>query len=154
MTQLLTSTTTPSFQRVLLSDLNGDGYADLLAASQSDNQVSVMINNGAGAFGPVTALNGVNAVWDVSAADVDGDGNVDIGASGGNCTTSLTFGAYWFKNNGSGLTPGWSAAHPIAVSTSPSYGAQRMSLGDINNDGYMDAVVLWEQVRLCAPLDG
>lgn len=148
MTRLLSSTTTPSFQHLILSDLNGDGNADVIVASQSDNQVSVMINNGVGGFGAAVNLTGVTAAWDVSVADVNGDGLIDIAASGGGCTTTTTYGAYWFQNNGSSPTPGWSTAKIIAASAPSSYGAQRMSLGDINNDGYMDAVVLWEQVRV------
>lgn len=60
---------------------------------QSDNQVSVMMNNGTGGFLKETNLTGVNAAWDVSAADVNGDGHMDIGASGGQCPTSTTYGA-------------------------------------------------------------
>lgn len=148
MTQLLTSTTTPSFQRVRLVDVSRDGYADLIAVSQSDNQVSVMINNGTGGFGTAKNLTNVTAAWDVSVADVNGDGRMDIGVSGGNCSTNLSFGVYWFQNTGGYPTPSWSSAKTIAVSAPGGYAAQRLSLGDINNDGYSDVVVLWGQVGL------
>lgn len=116
-----------------------------MAASQNDNALFVMLNNGAGGFGSATTLP-VRAAWDVYAADVNGDGFVDIAGSGGNCTFGPTYGAYWFRNSG-GSAPSWSSANTIASSTAMA--AQRMSLGDINSDGYMDAVVLWEQV--CRP---
>lgn len=146
MTQLLSSTTTPSFQHIRLVDLNDDSYYDLLAASQSDSQVVVMMNNRTGGFGAATILN-VAAAYDVYAADMNGDGYVDIAASGGNCTTSVTFGAYWFQNNGNLTAPSWSTANVIVESKPSSYAAQRIALGDLNHDGNTDAVVLWEQVR-------
>lgn len=145
MTQLLSSSGNPSFQRVRLADVSGDGEADLLAVSQADNQAYVMINNGAGGFGAATGLGGVNAAWDISAADVDNDGHVDVGVSGGRCSATTTYGAYWFRNLG-GSTPSWSSANVIHQGTPNA--AQRMALGDMNNDGYIDAVVLWEQVRV------
>lgn len=149
MTQILSSTGIGgTFQHIRLADVSGDGYADVLVASHGGNEGYVLINNGSGGFGTAVALPGVNDAWDVYAADIDGDGHVDVGVSGGMCQTSMTNGAYWFKNNGSTPTPGWSDAKPIALSTPPSFNAQRMSLGDINNDGYVDAVVLWFQVRV------
>lgn len=146
MTQLLSSTTIPSFRHIRLVDLNGDSHADLIAADEGDSLVFVMVNNGTGGFGAATNLTGVNGTWDVSAADVNGDGHVDIAASGGGCS-NVTFGVYWFQNDGNVTVPGWSNANTIAPGTPSSVGAERMSLGDIDNDGYMDAVVLWEQVK-------
>ena len=74
--QLVPSTTWPG--NLLLSDMDGDGLADLvyLSAGSDDDFATVQLGDGTGGFaGPVsTAVTGSN---DVATGDVNGDGHAD-----------------------------------------------------------------------------
>ena len=67
-------------------DLNADGLADYLIADIGSaypsnglvGRVVLMQNDGVGGFGPVVLLDGVGRVTCAEAADLDGDGDLDI----------------------------------------------------------------------------
>ncbi len=111
-----------------LADLNGDGVLDMVAESDSDDIVSVMLGNGDGTFGAGTSLQvGVNPS-SVALGDVNGDGVLDILTSDfDDYTVSILLG------NGDGTfqtrTVVQTGADPIS-----------MSLGDLNGDGLLDIV--------------
>ncbi len=67
---------------VTAADLDGDGDVDVLSSSYDDNTVAVYMNtDGQGTFGPRTVLSrndGAEGASDVAAADMDGDGDLDI----------------------------------------------------------------------------
>ncbi|MBI3850315.1 MAG: VCBS repeat-containing protein [Verrucomicrobia bacterium] len=74
---------------VVSADVNGDGKADLICANSgngSGNTLSVLTNNGSGGFtlatSPVLAASPTGPSF-VAAADVNGDGRVDLIASRG-----------------------------------------------------------------------
>ena len=79
------SFTPPSFaapgsfpHSVTSADVNGDGKADLIAANNGDNTVSVLLGNGDGTFAPqATFAVGGNPV-SVTSTDVNGDGKADL----------------------------------------------------------------------------
>ena len=76
-------------------DLDGDGDADLLTASYNDDTVGWYANiDGLGTFGPRQILSATSdGAADVWAADVDGDGDLDVLAASDVDTTLA-----WFAN--------------------------------------------------------
>jgi hypothetical protein len=67
------------------ADMNGDGHMDLLVGGES-GMAYIMFNNGAGAFSSTAATNanvgpgGTVNTFDICVADVDGDGDLDVGS--------------------------------------------------------------------------
>jgi uncharacterized repeat protein (TIGR01451 family) len=65
-----------------IGDLNNDGFLDLATASGSADQntglVTVMLGNGSGGFGAETDVSAGSTVSDVTSADVNGDGFLDL----------------------------------------------------------------------------
>ncbi len=67
----------------VVTDVNGDGNADIVTANGNGHSVSVLLADGAGGFaGPATYPTGLGYTQLASVADVSGDGNLDIVASG------------------------------------------------------------------------
>jgi hypothetical protein len=71
---------------IALADLDGDGALDVFAPHDDTNDISVLLNDGHGGLRPAPgspASAGLR-LWRVAAADVDGDGMLDvIGAGSG-----------------------------------------------------------------------
>lgn len=71
---------------VNIADLEGDGDPDLVVASEKDNKIGYLLNNGSGTFSPVVFIpailsftNGMfNASRLTATADMDADGDADI----------------------------------------------------------------------------
>ncbi len=63
---------------IVLGDFNGDTHLDVATADQNDGTVSVLLNDGTGAFGPAIASPVENAPYSLAAADLDGDGALDL----------------------------------------------------------------------------
>ena len=59
-------------------DLNGDGYPDLVTANGSDNNISILINDGSGGFTDSGSISVGAGPYSVSGADFDGDGGIDL----------------------------------------------------------------------------
>jgi hypothetical protein len=116
---------------VVAADVNGDGNVDLICANSGDNSLSVLTNNRSGTL--VTA--GTYAVGSVGggaqavvAADVNGDGKVDlICANFGDDTLSV------LTNNGSG---GFALVSTLATG----YGLLSVTAADVNGDGNVDLI--------------
>ncbi|MDE0916238.1 MAG: VCBS repeat-containing protein [Planctomycetota bacterium] len=81
------------------ADLDGDGDQDLIAACPNSKKIAWFENLGSGSFGPQQAIStGVQAgSINVHAADLDGDGDVDVLAVGAADDTVA-----WYENDGSG----------------------------------------------------
>jgi len=63
------------------ADLNGDGAVDILAAAydgRTADGVYIILNDGTGGFGPATRYPGGQITSAVAAADVNGDGRLDV----------------------------------------------------------------------------
>ena len=125
-----TGGTAPFFLK--LGDVNGDGRLDVVAANNSSNNVSVLLNLAAtpGTFG-AAALYGSGGAnpYGVALGDVNGDGRLDI------ATTNFAAGTVGVLLN--------LAATPGTFGAVTTYGATGMSpidvaLGDVNGDGRLD----------------
>ena len=117
---------------VCAADVNGDGYMDLISANAAAG-LSVVTGNGSGGFAfssnPRLAPSGRTAGVCVMAADVNGDGNVDlIGVNNHNTDTLVVL-----TNNGSGgfITSGTYTVGNTPVST---------CAADVNGDGKVDLI--------------
>jgi len=114
---------------VAIGDLNGDGKLDLVAANSGSNTVSVLLGNGAGAFGAKTDFATGSAPYSVAIGDVNNDGIPDlVVANSGSNTVSVLFG------NGAG---GFGAKTDFATGTGP----RSVTIGDVSGDGRPDLVV-------------
>jgi hypothetical protein len=124
-----------------LVDLDGDGDLDALAAQYNGGRVRYYENDGA--TDPSFTLREIGlaggSCFDVSAADLDGDGDLDVAAvdQGGD-------GVVWFENvtvtRGSGRALDWSAANPVVTTLDR---PELVTAADVTNDGLADLVVGW-----------
>lgn len=130
---------------VFAADLDGDGDQDVLSTSLNDDRVDWYENLGSGGFGPRQMIGshpGDNPV-DVYAADLDGDGDVDVLSA-----TYLGREVMWYENLGSG------AFGPAQVLGFVN-GAREIFAADLDGDGDSDVlavaetsdkVILWENL--------
>ena len=61
-----------------VADLNGDTHPDLAVANALSDNVSVLLGDGAGSFGPATNYTADIAPNSVSVGDFDGDTHPDL----------------------------------------------------------------------------
>lgn len=131
---------------VAVADLNKDGKPDILVANcgpeacgpgSPGGNVGVLIGDGNGAFKPVVNYPAANSPFNVVAADMNGDGKLDIVVSNwGTPNAGTNDGAVTVllgKGNGTFQ----------AAQTFPSGGAEAPSVAvaDVNKDGRLDIVV-------------
>jgi uncharacterized membrane protein len=128
---------------VAVADVNKDGKPDILVANcgpeacgpgSPGGNVGVLIGNGNGTFKPVVNYPAANSPFDVTAADVNGDGKLDIVVSNWGTPNAAT-------NDGAVtvlLGKGNGTFRPAV--TFPSGGAETPSVAvaDVNKDGRLD----------------
>jgi hypothetical protein len=110
---------------VLVADVNGDGWPDLISANPA--KLTIFTNNGNGNF-TFASSRSTLAPGSVIALDVNGNGNVQLiyVTPAGNVITVLT-------NNGSSI---FNTAYTVGVGSMP----YAIATADVNGDGKMDLI--------------
>ncbi len=122
---------TPTY--AVTADMNGDGLPDVVTANQSNNNVSVLLNDGSGGLGTAdTTYVGATSPTALAVADLNGDGYMDVVTTNKYGSNSISV----LMNNGSGglNTP---VTYPVVDNNLPG-----IAIGDINGDGYNDIIVV------------
>jgi hypothetical protein len=120
---------------VAVADLDADGRPDIVVSGGFTNTVTLMVllNAGEGSFSPVTFLQPFGATsvgGHVCAADLDGDGDVDIITS-----SEYESSLHVFPNDGQG---GFSEVITIPTGAGT---AQLLDVADVDGDGKPDFVI-------------
>ena len=115
--------------------MDGDGDMDIVSASMSDNTIAWYENNGAAdpswtASDISTRAYGAHSVF---AADMDGDGDMDIISAGINDIIA------WYENNGA-ADPTWIAAADGEWIATSADEAKSVFAADMDGDGDLDIV--------------
>lgn len=111
---------------VQAGDFDVDGSLDLAVANIDSSTISILINNGSGAFAEPVGYGVGNNTMSVCAGDFDGDSILDLAvANGGSGTVSV------LKNNGDGT-------FADAVDYGPLSNAASICAADFDGDGKLD----------------
>lgn len=118
---------------VSIADFNGDGNLDLATANNGNNNVTVLLGNGAASFtqAPGSPFPAGSGSYSVAAGDLNGDGKPDLAISdvgSSNVTVLLGSGTGSFA-----AAPG----SPYLAGSDP----QSVIMGDFNRDGRLDLAV-------------
>ncbi len=114
---------------VFVSDLDGDGDADLAVANLNGGNVSVLLGQGDGTFAAKTDYSTGSNQYSVFAADLDGDGDVDLAV------------ANWTSGNVSVLLNNGSGSYAAAVNYGVESGPVSVTAADLDGDGDADLAV-------------
>ncbi|MFN8607463.1 MAG: FG-GAP-like repeat-containing protein [Vulcanimicrobiota bacterium] len=113
---------------LVVTDINGDGRADLAVADFQNDKMEFYLGNGNGTFGAVNSLASGVSPRDVVAGDLNGDGRADL-VTANRDTNNLSV----FLNNGAGS---FAAAANLASGVNPN----KVAMVDLNLDGKLDLI--------------
>ncbi|MCB9881997.1 MAG: VCBS repeat-containing protein [Planctomycetes bacterium] len=135
-----------SIYGIAAEDLDGDGDFDLAIARGSGFSNDIWMNDGSANFFDVTPAvirADVDATFCTAAADIDGDGDVDLLFGKGRAVDRL------YRNDGNGLWSDVSATQLPALAS----GSLGCRFGDVDGDGDPDLLLVsWERVQNSAKL--
>lgn len=119
---------------VIPSDINNDGAIDLLLFGYGARGGWSIVNDGLGNFGEPTwfaVVGGATVFIGNAAADINGDGNVDVAVALDNDGAAVLLG------DGSGA---FSAPAPVMAGMPAGVAPRDIALADINGDGQVDVL--------------
>lgn len=127
---------TQSATIIVAADLDGDGFIDLIVPHRDGGQSLIFWNDGSGKFAAKPTAFGppVSMIRAAAAADLDGDGRIDI------VTGDEAKGVFLYRNAGK-------RAFDSETTLSGKPGTYSIAIGDLNRDGKPDIVVGYQNAR-------
>lgn len=120
--------------QVAAGDFNKDGKVDLVTVDFTTADVSVLLGNGDGTFQAAIKTPVPGAYYGIAAADLDGDGNLDVVVGDATGLPPRNVNVLLGKGDGTFVAP-------VKYSTGGS-GEGQMVLADFNGDGKLDLAVV------------